>query len=176
MQLMPYAISLKSSNDTASPIIKLWDEASLFEPIGSMQELHYPPHLTLAVFPEYPGDVSAIIEKVFSSHASLLITFQSIAYFDNDLMVLWAKPCTNKALLDLHSALHDHFDPLICHEHYRVGKWVPHCSLATKVPHAAKSAAIEWANNKRVNFSVSFDFADFVEFPQVVVHQEVRLG
>ncbi len=173
---MPYGISLKSGGVTATRIMKLWDEASVFEPVGSMQELHYPPHLTLAVFPEYPGDVGAIMAKVFSSHASLLITFEAVTYFDNDLMVLWAKPCFNQTLLDLHGALHNHFDPLICHQHYRVGKWVPHCSLATKVPHSSKSAAIEWAKNKRVNFSVNFDSADFVEFPPVVVHKEFRLG
>jgi hypothetical protein len=47
---MQYGICLKSCNITASEILKLWDEASLFEAKSSMQELGYPPHLTLAVF------------------------------------------------------------------------------------------------------------------------------
>lgn len=49
---MPYGISLKGRDATADYIRRLWDEASIYEPIGSMQELNYPPHLTLAVFPE----------------------------------------------------------------------------------------------------------------------------
>lgn len=172
---MPYGITVKSRGATASDIMKLWDEACIFEPVGSMRELNYPPHLTLAVFPEYPEEADAVMTEVFSTQDSLRITFETVTYFDNDLMVLWAKPRFDKALLDLHATLHNHFDPVICHEHYRVGRWVPHCSLATKVPQSAKSAAIEWAKSKKVNFCVNFDFVDFVEFPPVVVHKELRL-
>lgn len=172
---MPYGISLKSRHASASEIEKLWDEASVFEPVSSMQELNYPPHLTLAVFPEYPVGVGTILSKVFSSRSKLSITFEAVKYFDNDLIVLWAKPSLDQALLDLHKALHSYFDPLVCHEHYRVGRWVPHCSLATKVPQHAKSAAIEWAESKKIDFSVTFDVADFVEFAPVVVHNEFPL-
>ncbi|WP_026783406.1 2'-5' RNA ligase family protein [Pleomorphomonas koreensis] len=172
---MPYAISVKSAGVTAANIVRMWDEASVFEPVGSMRELNYPPHLTLAVFPEYPGEFGAIIAEVFSSQDSLRVTFEGVRYFDNDLLVLWAKPCSNEALLNLHATLHSHIDPLACDEHYRVGRWVPHCSLATRVPQSAKSAAIKWAESKTLDFSVVFDLVDFVEFPPVVVHRELRL-
>lgn len=95
---MPYGICLKSCNVTAREILKLWDEASLFEANGSMQELGYPPHLTLAVSDQSPVDVSAIMAEVFSVQKELLITFDAIKYFDNETMVLWAKPRSNRVL------------------------------------------------------------------------------
>ncbi|XOK13299.1 2'-5' RNA ligase family protein [Agrobacterium tumefaciens] len=172
---MPYGISLKSCNATASEILKLWDEASIFEAKGSMQELAYPPHLTLAVFEQSPGDVSAIMAEVFSIQKVLLITFDAVKYFDSETMVLWAQPCSNHVLSDIHDRLHGHFDPVSCHEHYRVGRWVPHCSLATAVPQSTKPAAIKWAESRRLKFTVEFDVADFVQFAPVVVQQELRL-
>ncbi|GAA5543657.1 2'-5' RNA ligase family protein [Brucella sp. NBRC 113783] len=172
---MPYGVSLKSCNATAVEILKLWDEASVFEPKGSMLELGYPPHLTLAVFEQWPGDVSAIMAEVFSAQGKLLITFYTVKYFDNETMILWTEPRSNHALSGLHSRLHGHFDPLSCHEHYRVGRWVPHCSLATNVPQSARAAAIGWAETRRLAFAVEFDSADFVQFPPVVIHEELRL-
>jgi 2'-5' RNA ligase len=172
---LSYGITLKSCNATAVEILKLWDEASTFEPIGSMQELGYPPHLTLAVFEQWPEDVSAIMAEVFSAQEKLSLTFDAVRYFDNDAMVLWASPRSDQALSYLHNRLHDHIDPLTCHEHYRVGRWTPHCTLATKVPQSAKPAAIEWAESRKLTFTVEFDFADFVQFPPVVVHEELRL-
>lgn len=174
-QQIPYGICLKSCNATGSEILKLWDEASIFEAKGSMQELGYSLHLTLAVFEQSPGDVSAIMAEVFSVQKELLITFDAVKYFDDETMVLWAKPRSNHTLSDIHSRLHSHFDPLSCHEHYRVGRWVPHCSIATKVPQSAKPAAIQWAESRKVRFTVEFDVADFVQFPPVVVRHELRL-
>jgi 2'-5' RNA ligase len=172
---MSHGISIKCLNDTASPILKLWDEAGAFEAVPSMKELNYPPHLTLAVFPNDPGDVDDVLEDVFASQPRLSIPFDEICCFENDFLVLWARPRADDALRDLYNKLHRNFDPAICHEHYRVGRWVPHCSLATKVPMAQAKAAIEWAKQKRRKFSVEFDAADFVQFPPVVIEREYRL-
>jgi len=172
---MPYGISLKSCNATAVEILNLWDEASAFESKGSMRELGYPPHLTLAVFEQRPGDISAILTEVFSAQEKLSITFDAVKYFDNDVMVLWAEPRSDYALSHLHKRLQRHLDPLSCHEHYRVDRWVPHCSLATKVPQSVKRAAVQWAESQRLSFTVNFDVADFVQFPPVVVQEELQL-
>jgi 2'-5' RNA ligase len=172
---MPYGITLKSCNATAVEILKLWEEVSPFEPKGSMRELGYPPHVTLAVFAQWPQEVSAVMREVFSAQEKLPITFDAVDYFDNDFLVLWAKPRANQTLSHLHHRLHSHFDPSVCHEHYRIGHWTPHCSLATNVPQSAKSAAIAWANGRKLAFTVDFDFADFVQFPPVVIHEELRL-
>lgn len=172
---MPYGITLKSCNATAAEILKLWEEASLFEPKGSMHELGYPPHITLAVFAQRPPKISACMREVFTTQRKLSIAFDAVDYFDNDVVVLWAKPVANQDLLRLHNRLHSHFDPFACDEHYRVGHWSPHCSLATKVPQSARSNAIAWANSRKLAFTVEFDFADFVQFPPVLIHENFDL-
>ncbi|CAI9404599.1 RNA 2',3'-cyclic phosphodiesterase [Pleomorphomonas sp. T1.2MG-36] len=172
---MPYAICIKCLNDTAAPILKLWDEASAFEVTASMTALNYPPHLTLAVFPDHPGRIVDGLDEVFAAQPKLTIAFDGVAYFDNDLLVLWARPRRNDALMALHEKLHRHIAPALCDPHYREGNWVPHCSLATKVPRAEVKAAIAWARQKRLDFKVEFDTADFVEFPPVRVERSYRL-
>lgn len=172
---MPYAISLKCLNDTASPILKLWDEASSFEVNPSMANLMYPPHLTLAIFPYHLGRVVEVLDELFASQPKLSIFFEDVGTFENDVLVLWARPRPNASLMELHEKLHQHFDPATCDAHYRVGRWVPHCSLATKVPPSEAKAAMAWARRKRLEFSVEFDAADFVSFPPVVVDQEYLL-
>lgn len=172
---MPHAISIKCLNDTASPILRLWDEASAFEAGASMAELNYPPHLTLAVFPDHPGDVADVLDEVFAAQPKLSVPFEDVGHFDNDLLVLWARPRPNAALMALHEKLHRRIDPAICDPHYRQGRWVPHCSLATKVPPSEAKAAIAWAGRKQLGFQVEFDTADFVAFPPVVVESSYRL-
>lgn len=172
---MPPAISIKCLNDTAAPLFRLWDEASRFETAPSMRELIYPPHITLAVFPDGSGSLATLLDDVFSSQSRLSLTFDSIAYFENDLVVLWAKPRRSDALLGLHERLHRHIDPAICHEHYRRGQWVPHCSLATNVPNVHATAAIQWAESRKEEFSVDFDAADLVCFPPVMVMKKYKL-
>jgi hypothetical protein len=72
---MPCGISIKCLNDTAFPILRLWHEASSFEVSASMVALNYPPHLTLAVFPDHPGHVDEVLEDVFVSQPRLSIPF-----------------------------------------------------------------------------------------------------
>ena len=172
---MPYAICIKCLNDTASPILKLWDEASAFEVTASMAELNYPPHLTLAVFHDHPRRVVDGLDEVFAAEPKLTIVFEDVGYFDNDLLVLWARPRPNASLTVLHQRLHRHIAPALCDPHYREGNWVPHCSIATKVPRAEAKAAIAWAGQKRLDLKVEFDTADFVEFPPVRVERSYRL-
>ena len=84
---MPYGITLKSCNATAGEILRLWEEASIFEPIGSMQELGYPPHITLAVFAQRPLEVSSIMRAVFRlRQASRLPLMQ----WNISIMTLWS--------------------------------------------------------------------------------------
>ena len=172
---MPYAVCIKCLNDTAAPILKLWDEASAFEVTASMAELNYPPHLTLAVFPDHPGRIVNALDEVFATQPKLTIAFDGVGYFDNDLLVLWARPRPNASLMALHQKLHRHIDPALCDPHYREGNWTPHCSLATKVPPSEAKAAIAWAGQKRLDLKVEFDVADFVEFPPVRVERSYRL-
>lgn len=174
---MPYGISLKCLNDTASPVFKLWDEAAAFEETASMRALNYPPHITLAVYPGIAVDrLAEAAERVFRGRPAVTSRFSGIGYFENEFFVLWARPDNDERLFQLHAALHREIDPVYCHEHYRPGNWVPHCTIAAKIPKAKSQAAINWANRNRMQFSVTFDIADRVRFPPVKILSEIGLA
>jgi 2'-5' RNA ligase len=172
---MPYGISLKCLNETASHVSKLWEEAAAFEQTPSMKGLNYPAHITLAVLQDDPGGLDGLLADVFGSQGRLSIGFSGISYFRNEALVLWARPVPNDTLIRLHAALHRKIGPAKCHEYYRPDKWVPHCTLAVRVCETALEAAIKWADEKQLQFSVDFDAADFVKFPPVEILREVRL-
>ncbi|MBX4930604.1 2'-5' RNA ligase family protein [Rhizobium bangladeshense] len=174
---MPYGISLKCLNDTASSVFKLWDEAAAFEEAASMRALHYPPHITLAVYQEIAIDrLAEAAERVFRVRPAVTSSFSGIGYFENELLILWARPNYDEQLFQLHAELHREVDPAHCHAHYRPGNWVPHCTIATKIPRAKSQAAINWANRNRMQFSVTFDAADCVRFPPVEVLSQTGLA
>ncbi|WP_233450623.1 2'-5' RNA ligase family protein [Rhizobium mongolense] len=59
---------------------------------------------------------------------------------------MWARPVPNGRLLQLHAAVHSEIDPALCREHYRPDRWVPHCTIAMKIPGAMFEPAIKWAS------------------------------
>ena len=173
---MTYAISLKCTNDTAAPILDLWDQASAFEAAPSMASLNYPPHLTLAIYENIHVDrLRAALGVAFRDLPAFSMEFSGIRHFDNESLVLWAFPIPNDALREAHESLHREIDPALCHEHYRPGSWKPHCTLATKIPIASAEAALRWAAGTPARFTAVFDVADCVRAYPVEILDEVRL-
>ncbi|MDE1993995.1 MAG: 2'-5' RNA ligase family protein [Rhizobiaceae bacterium] len=174
---MPYAISLRCTNDTAAPILALWDQASAFEAVPSMASLNYPPHLTLAVYENINADrLRATLGTVFRGLPALPMEFSGIRHFDNEYLVLWASPVPSDALREAHESLHRQIDPILCHEHYRPGFWNPHCTLAMKIPAMSKEAALIWAAETPARFTVIFDVVDCVHAYPVEILHEIRLA
>ncbi|MEZ2222377.1 2'-5' RNA ligase family protein [Rhizobium sp. RCC_161_2] len=171
-----YAISLKCTNDTATPILDLWRKASRFETTPSMQALNYPPHLTLAIYgdiaPEQPLEV---MRKVFRDTPSISVEFSGIHHFPNETLVLWARPIDDSVLRRMHQAIHRQIDPMLCHEHYRPGHWRSHCTIAMNIPKEQAAAALRWAAETPARFVVTFDIADYIGFPPVEILEEVKL-
>ncbi|WP_178125488.1 2'-5' RNA ligase family protein [Rhizobium rhizogenes] len=171
-----YAISLKCTNDTATPVLDLWREASRFETAPSMQALNYPPHLTLAIYgdiaPEQPLEV---VRKVFRDTPSISVEFSGIHHFPNETVVLWARPVDDSVLRRMHQAIHREIDPMLCHEHYRPSHWRSHCTIAMNIPKEAAAAALRWAAETPARFAVTFDIADYIGFPPVEILEEVKL-
>ncbi|TCU17191.1 2'-5' RNA ligase superfamily protein [Rhizobium sullae] len=173
---MPHGISLKCSNETALPIVELWHEAATFEPAPSMKALDYPPHITLAIYEDFVPDESiGVLSRIFGTQPAVTVTFSGIRYFQNEFLVLWARPVSNDRLQQLHAAIHSEIDPTLCREYYRPSCWEPHCTIAMKIPRSMFEPAINWAEEKRAEFSVTFDAVDIVRFPPVEVLSEVRL-
>ncbi|NEI68124.1 2'-5' RNA ligase family protein [Rhizobium lusitanum] len=173
---MPYAIVLKCTDDSAAPVLNLWQEASRFETSPSMQALNYPPHLTLAVYQDIAlPSLFAAARNVFDKMPPLSIEFSGIGHFPNEMLVLWARPADDRVLRRIHSAIHDEIDPALCHEHSRPDRWQPHCTIAMKIPAGATEEALKWAAGTPARFALVFDAVDCLSFPPVEILQEVKL-
>ncbi|MFK0165800.1 2'-5' RNA ligase family protein [Rhizobium sp. NPDC090279] len=173
---MPYAIVLKCANDTAAPVMDLWQEASRFETAPSMQALNYPPHLTLAVYQEIAvSSLFAAARKTFANMPPLTVEFSGIGHFPNEMLVLWARPTDDRVLREIHRAVHDEIDPVLCHEHSRPDRWQPHCTIAMKIPASSADQALTWAARTDARFTLTFDVVDCISFPPVEILKEVKL-
>lgn len=174
---MAYGIALKCLNETGAPVRQLWDEAAAFEAAPSMQALNYPPHLTLALYQTCPaGLLAEVVDRVFLARSAVTLRFSAISFFRSNSLILWAKPDVTDELLEVHAGVHKEMDPSNCHEHYRPASWVPHCTIAATIPAAVADAAIRWASQKRIDFSLTFDACDCVQFPPVNILHEKRLA
>lgn len=173
---MPYGIALSAINATADPVLQLWETVAQFERRSSMLALNYPPHITLAVYPDsMPDNAGRIFRALFSDQPAIDISFDSIGIFDNDPLVLWLRPKANAALARLHEKLHAQIAPQLCLNYYRPGSWQPHCTLAAAVRASAADAARQWAKSWQGNFTVRFNIADFVSASPIHILNRIEL-
>lgn len=174
---MPFAISIKATNETAVPVHDLWEQVSAFEELPSMIALDYPPHITFAIYDEIDTDkLERTLRKVFRDQCGLRLAFDRICYFEHPLLVLWAAPADISTLLPLHKAIHDHIDASLCRSHYRPGVWIPHCTLATQIRADQRTDALSFTNKPIEPFEVLFDTADCIAFKLIQVINECTLG
>ena len=173
---MPYAIVLKCTDETVTPVLDLWREASRFETAPSMQALNYPPHLTFAVYQDIAlPSLFTAAQKAFAGVPPISVEFSGIGHFSNEMLVLWARPTDDRVLRRIQRVIHDEIDPALCHEHSRPDCWQPHCTVAMKIPTSAREEALAWAKATPAKFTLIFDAVDCVSFPPVEILQEVKL-
>ena len=176
LNLMTFAISLKSVNSTADPIRSLWEQVSLYEGAPSMAALDYPPHITLAVYDDVdPALLKAALRRSFTGRPTLRLTFRRLCFFDSNPLVLWADSSPSPTLAEAYSAVHACIDPAKCHRRYRPGAWIPHCTLGTQIKYEHRAEAVAFTARSIETFDVLFDVADCVSFPPVAVLDEQTL-
>lgn len=173
---MPYAISIKSLNNSADTIRRLWEQVSRYEERPSMAALDYPPHVTFALYDDVPeSQLRTGLRQTFSKQPIVPLTFEHIRFFDNSPLVLWAAPGFSDALMRLHASVHATIDPSYCRPHYRPGEWTPHCTLGTNIRNDRRSEALAFTDRLLDPIKVTFDVADCVSFLPLRVIEECHL-
>jgi 2'-5' RNA ligase len=170
-----YAVSIRSDNASSLPFHRLWDEAARFESRPSMRSLNYGPHITFGVYDRISlAEIDNFLREK-SKEKSIELLFEDIRYFNTSPLVLWMPPLPIHHLLQIHSSLHDRIDPSICHEYYRPGRWVPHCTIAFEVLERNRDRAISFAGCPIAPFTSVFDVVDLVRYHPLKVLLEYRL-
>ena len=163
-----FGITLRASSD-AEPFWEQVDRASALEPTPSIRALGYPPHITLARYPEIEPNRLAEAAKALGDEEVLSLTFDRISVFDTDPLVVWLSPKRDQRLIDLHGKVHGIIDPAQCDPHYRPQQWTPHLTIATSIPRERRLDALELAAQPIEPFSLIFDVVECVSWPPVRV-------
>lgn len=172
---MPYAINIACRNADAETVHRLWEQAAAFEAAPSMAALDYAPHITLAIYEDFePVRLRDVAARLFEGRAAVTLSFAAIRAFPGP--ILYAAPLPATPLRALHDAVHAAIDPALCHEHYRPGAWVPHCTLAMHVRPEKADAALAWTRRRLPPFRVTFDVGDCARFYPVEILGETRLA
>lgn len=172
---MPFAINVRSDDESAEAIRTLWRRLEAYEDTPSMRTLNYPPHLTLGIY----ADVTE--QELFSAIddvgvEALTLRFEALGCFTPPGgLIVWAAPRVNRHLRRLHQAVHERIDADRCHPNYRPGRWVPHCTLALNIAAEHQPRVRALAENPLAPFNVTFDVMDCTSYHPVEVLRERRL-
>ncbi|MEV4541972.1 2'-5' RNA ligase family protein [Micromonospora echinaurantiaca] len=141
---MVAALELYLDTDATRRIRVLWEalESEGVQSMRSLLEQRHRPHVSLAVAPHFdPERVAAALAGTVVA-APLRLSFQHAGQFVG--RVLWLGPTPTAELLDHHRRVHDRLTAagITLVEHYRPGRWVPHCTLSMRVPNVLMAAAV----------------------------------
>lgn len=97
------------------------------------------PHITLASWMRgNEGDLTEYINKFSEGIKGFEVSFSGIGIFPkviNSLSVVYLSPVKNEELINVHNSFYKEFDDKISRfiNNYIPQKWVPHCTVATKL-------------------------------------------
>lgn len=173
---LAFAITLRVSGNTAAQIEKIWKRFSDFESVHSMESLNYAPHITLGIYENISEDILCnATETIYKKYAPFKLPIVRLRYFESPKFVIWVEPEHDPELVDIHRDIQDLIDPIFCYEHYRLGSWVPHITIATSIEKQNEQAAIKLASEQFKSFEIIFDKIDCVEFLPVRIIEERSL-
>lgn len=141
---MVAALEIYPDPDAMRRIRNLWAalDAEGVQSVGSLMRGLHAPHLSLAVADELTPDV---VEEALDGLAvvpPLSLTFQFVGQFLG--RVLWLGPAPSASLLAHQSTVYERLSAagVEVSDHYRPQRWVPHTTLAMRVPNALMGNAI----------------------------------
>lgn len=97
----------------------------------------------------------------------LPVRFESLGIFATEGAVLIAAPVVTRDLLGLHEAFHDRFHSVASGQsaYYLPGRWVPHCTLAERIPRGAIPDAVRTALDLPLPITGRFEGLRILDIP-----------
>ena len=142
---MSFAVELYLDPATEVIIRQVWDRLADAWVSASMRESGYRPHVSLGVSETLDLEgASAALEVLAQQQPPFTMTFSSLGIFLNAEATVFLGVTVTPALLAFHSEFQTRFQPYArgLWGHYRVGAWVPHCTLAFGLPLTQVPAAV----------------------------------
>ena len=173
---MPLAVALRLDDAAAAPVLAMWRALAESGVDDDCLRLGYPPHVTLAVWPEEApvGPLDAAVARCGAEWGALPVAFAGFGVFPGTPAVVWAAPVVTETLLARQAALIAAVPGAPPEAHWRPGHWVPHVTLGrTDAPSRAMEVlAPLW----RGPLSGRLDRLELVRFRPVSVLRGLPLG
>ncbi|MBO3740508.1 2'-5' RNA ligase family protein [Actinoplanes flavus] len=140
---MVAALELYLDVDTTRRVRNLWRalDAEGIPSLGSLHQKHRP-HLSLAA--AHRIDPHAVAEALsgFQVARPIPLSIDFVGQFVG--RVLWLGVTMTEELLSHHRAVHDRLSAagVEIWDHYRPGRWVPHCTISLRVPNPVMAPAV----------------------------------
>jgi 2'-5' RNA ligase len=173
---MPYAVTLRLDAAATASVIAMWNDLRARGLSDEAASLGYPPHMTLAVFPD-GADLARILAAV-DDHAgemrALTISLASIGLFPGKPAVLFLAPVVTRRLLAVHSELLTSLPDEVIEPYYQPDRWVPHVTLAGDL--SSSTAALAVSDTWLLPIAAVLDTLDVVQFRPVRVLRTCSLA
>jgi len=134
---MSFAVELYFGPPAEMLVLQVWGWLAEARVSSSMRESGYRPHLSLGISDRlHLGEVVAALEQFARQYAPFPLTFSSLGVFPTPEATVYLGVTVTHFLLNFHAQFQAVFEPCTegLWEHYRVGAWVPHCTLAFGLP------------------------------------------
>lgn len=133
---MHYAIELTLDATTTSIVKGIEGQLSALYSSQRLDWSEFRPHVTLGICEELDITRCHAVLLELASELPLACRFDSLGAFMSDPAVVFAAPVVSAELLDLHARFHTRFGAFASEQnaYYLPGRWVPHCTLAERLP------------------------------------------
>jgi 2'-5' RNA ligase len=140
---MGYAITLRLDAAAARVVEAMWRALASRGVSDEALQLHYPPHLTLAVLADSadPERLLAAARQCAVQWPQLPVTFASLGLFPAAPSTMFLAPVVTTELLERQAALLTSLTGEPVDPYYHVGRYVPHVTLAGDLVDAAAAVA-----------------------------------
>ncbi|WP_229067797.1 2'-5' RNA ligase family protein [Actinoplanes sp. DH11] len=140
---MVAALELYLDTDATRRIRTLWRalDAEGIPSLGSLHQRHRP-HISLAAAHKIDAEAAAQALDDLRPSAPLTVEMDFVGQFVG--RVLWLGVTATAELLTHHRDVHDRLtrEGIDVWDHYRPGRWVPHCTISLRVPNPMIAPAI----------------------------------
>ncbi|WP_430781333.1 2'-5' RNA ligase family protein [Actinoplanes sp. G11-F43] len=140
---MVAALELYLDVDSTRRVRTLWRalDADGIPSLGSLNQKHRP-HLSLAAAHRIDPEAVAAALDGFPVGRGLSVSFDFVGQFVG--RVLWLGVTMTPELMDHHREVHERLTAggVEVWEHYRPGRWVPHCTISLRVPNPVMAPAV----------------------------------
>ena len=164
---MPHAVELLLNNEAESAIQAVFERLNECGISSAMLDLEAKPHVSLAVYGALEvGAFLPAAEAFFSRVEPVDVRFSSVGSFPGEEGVVFLAPVMTRELLTLHEAFHEQMAAYGagCRENYRVGLWVPHCTVGFNVPHRKLGEALALVRAEAIPLTGRIERAGLLEF------------